>query len=181
MTRRVRHIIPAMVAVALALGFAAGSVAAQEPQASPGATPAAAVPHPVAVHEGTCQSPTAEPAFDIGETAPFGEQAEEPQDLGVTEQPRVLYASSEIDMSMDDLTGSPHVIAIHQSDDQFGTLMVCGEIAGTADGGRLAIALYPATGQSHAGVAILEEDDDVVQAEVFLIPSAATPMATPEA
>ncbi len=137
------------------------------------------MPHPVAIHEGTCQSPVAEPLVDLGETAPFGSNTEP---IGQTEQPQVLYASGTFDGSLEDLANSPHVIAVHQSPDEFGTLIGCGEIAGFNSDGTMVIGIFPAPGgQTFAGVATLESADDQVEIGVFVLPNAATPQATPQA
>jgi len=155
-----------------------GTVAAQD--ATPEATPGGPVGgFPVAVHQGTCQDPTAQPAFDIGNaTAPGTDQPEELETIGEQSGPILVVSQGTIDSSLDDL-GQGNVIAVHASPDDFETIVACGGIAGAKADGRVAIPLAPAGESTTVGVAILEEDGDQTQATVYIFDTLPPDEATP--
>jgi len=58
---------------------------------------------------------------------------------------------------MDDLTGTPHVVAVHASPEEYGTVVACGEIAGYLNDGQLVFALRSVDGSAVSGIAILDD------------------------
>jgi hypothetical protein len=146
----VRTLFAALVAAAMLA--AATAVAAQD--ATP--TPAAgAASYPVSIHAGTCDNPTAQP---IGPTLDTGVAGLDDGDrIGISDESPVQVASGTVDGAMDDLTGTPHVVAVHASADAYGTIVACGEIAGYADDGRLVFALREVDGSGVSGIAILDD------------------------
>lgn len=161
-----------------------GSAVAQEetPIATPGGPPQG---YPVAIHEGTCDDLTAEAAFEIGDAITFGVgddgEGREVETIGTGEAlPLLLQASGTVDASLQDLGNQGHAVAVHASQDDYDTIVACGDIAGVNKEGKLAIALSPVDGSSVVGVAILEGEDQVeATVYVFDIENAGGP--TPEA
>jgi hypothetical protein len=161
--------------------FMTGSAAAQDatPAATPGGPPEG---YPVAIHQGSCAEPTAQPASDLGNaTAPGTDQGGEVETIGQQAGPILLVSSSTVEIALDDLGAQPHVIAVHASPDDYETIVACGQIGGIKADGRIAFALEPVGSSTTVGVAILEEDDDQVQSTVYVFdtlpPAESTPVS----
>lgn len=163
------HPLTRMLAAAIVfltiVGSSAGLTAAQTADATP--TPSAApltgtiktVDYPIAIHEGTCESPIAQPAYTLTNATPWAEGAEKTVVVGVNPGPAVPVSESAITVKLDDLTSSPHVLAVHASAEAYGTLVACGPIAGIEQDNRLVIQLAPVDGGTVAGVAVIEKGD----------------------
>jgi len=178
-----RTFVSALFVLALTLGGVT-AVAAQD------ATPTGpSEGYPVAIHEGTCDDPTAEPAWQVDPAVTVGVDQDDPEIIGTSVTSNVSTSSSAIDVSLDDLGGSDHIVAIHASSEEFGTLVACGQVAGVKDDEKLVVALTPVGDSGVYGIAILDEDEagffdlgeDQTQLTVYVIPptddSAATPVA----
>lgn len=146
---RIRHVAVAVI-VTLTLVHGVGARTLAAPSDSGG--------YPVFVHEGTCANLVEEPLADIGNaTAAAGNDDDQP----MVQPGDVLTTSATIDVKFDDLRQKPHAIAIHESANNFSTLVACGDIGGTVADGKLMIGLYPIGGTEVVGVAILEEGSGV--------------------
>ncbi|HEY8445634.1 MAG TPA: cupredoxin domain-containing protein [Thermomicrobiales bacterium] len=190
---RARLLVPAVV-LALALAWlvspSLGAQGTPEPMAGPSL--------PVAIHQGTCDQPVAETAFELGNAMTFGLEADEEDDepqadeiRGTSPDVPVLRAQATIDATFDDLLDQPHLIAVHESTQAMGTIIACGNLGGVVDDGRLAVAILPTQEGGPTGVAILDEDtegilgigEDQVRIAVYLVSAGAAPgaAATPGA
>ena len=161
MTMPMRQIRLGLVIATLGLApLLAFGASAQDTPATPGAEAQSPSPdeHPVTINPGTCDQPVARPAFLAGGTTPWGLVETGIPDL--TGAP-LLMAEATLQTTLDDLlhAGRPHVILVHQSAEQFGTHLACGDIAGAIADGQLAIALRPVGDSGVAGVAILDRDE----------------------
>lgn len=181
-----------MSRVSMALFFAVmlsflslSAVAAQS--ATPQVTPAGpSGGYPIAVHEGTCQSPTAEPAWDVGNAITIGSDQDSPDMVGQPVGAPVLQVTKAIDVKLDDLGNQPYVLAVHASADDYDTIVACGQIAGVNQDGKLVIALAPVGGGTVNGIATLDSDTsgvlgigkDQTNVTVYLYDSSMA-MATP--
>jgi hypothetical protein len=116
---------------------------------------------PVALHQGTCQDPVPEPAFDAGDLQPRtpGEgQTAVPEDIrGTLTGPPVLASSAEIETNLDALLdpASPYVIIVHQSAEAFSSYLACGEVGGPAYDEDVIIALRTLNNSGYAGIGIV--------------------------
>ncbi len=156
----IRVIIATIAAASLlATGFAA---LAQE--GTPPAETFAAASYPVSIHAGTCDEPTPQPIGTTLDTEVAGVDGGER--VGISDAPPVQVASGTVDGTLADLTDSPHVVAVHASADDYGTIVACGEIAGYVDDGRLAIALRGIDGSQVSGIAIFDDQPSFLD-EVF--------------
>lgn len=138
------------------------------PEASPPIDLERASANPVSIHQGTCQDFVAQPvgpAIDTG-VAGFGETAEF---IGINTQLPVLVASADYDGTLAYFTEAPHVVVIHQSSEDFGTVIACGQIAGYEHDGRLVFAIRSTSDVPVNGVAIFEENTTVVDEALDLI------------
>lgn len=116
--------------------------------------------YPVAIHEGTCDAPGAEAAWQIDDALSIGVNEDEPNVIGLALTRTVTSASGALDFTLDSVAGSDYVVAVHASPDEFGTVVACGQIAGIKVDGKLVIALIPVGESEVNGIAILDEDDE---------------------
>lgn len=171
----------AVIVLLLTILTTTSAVLAQGPTATPSVLQTG---YPVAVHQGTCDDPTAEPAFDLNTADPYGAGSDDAETLGTSSTTPVLEANATIDAGLDDLASGGNVIAVHASAEDYATIILCGQIAGTSTGGKLVFALLPVGEITMSGIAILEDDGDQTQATVYLTTQAeggalATPAMTP--
>lgn len=129
---------PKRLGLSLAAGLAAlslsfGAVTAQTPMAE-------SVSHPAHIHNGDCSAPgdVVYPLNNLeGSTG-------------------VSMSSSTADTTIDDLLAAPHSIVIHESDENIGNYLVCGDVVGTAEADGTLIVGLAALGESTSeGVAYL--------------------------
>lgn len=150
--------------VALSLGllsFGAATATAQE--ATPSGTPGGPTEgYPVAIHAGTCDNITAQPAWDVANATGAGVDDSKVDTIGVVAGAPLLEANGTVDVKLDDLGHEPYVIAVHASANDYNTIVACGQIAGVKKDGKLAIALAPVGQSTVVGVATLDSDNSGV-------------------
>lgn len=133
-------ILIGLVAPALAVGSA-------------GAAQDAASSHPVHIHSGTC-SELGEIVAPLNDVAPIaggdvsGSELASPVELSV----------SEVSIPLADILAAPHAVNVHESAENIGDYIACGEIGGPVVDGKLAIGLREINGSDQSGVAVLEAD-----------------------
>jgi hypothetical protein len=148
-------------------------------QATPGASPVAmAAGHPAHIHDGTCEALGAivYPLNDVtgGAESAAGAIAVE---LSVTR----------VEASLADILGAPHAINIHESAENIGNYIACGNVVGTPNGADLFIGVGELNDSGYAGIAWLHDNGDgtttvsVFIAEKLSGGAAAAPMASPVA
>jgi hypothetical protein len=175
MIKRLRTTALMLVALTLmGVGFTA-SVSAQEatPQASP--DPSLSEGYPVAIHQGSCDSPGSEAAWQLDNAISVGsgDEESEPTVVGPEITTTVSQTSGAVEYALDDLANNEHVVAVHASDEEFGTVVACGQVAGVKEDGRVVVALAPVGENTVAGIAILEEDgDNQTQVTVYVFDQA---------
>lgn len=117
---------------ALSLSFGAGL--------APTSALAQEVSHPAHIHNGDCSAPgdVVYPLTNLaGETG-------------------VSTSASTVETTIDDLLAAPHSLVFHESADNIGNYLVCGDITGTAEAdGTLIVGLGALGENSSAGVAYL--------------------------
>ena len=177
--------------LAASLMFGGGAIAQD---ATPAAGPSTGGNYPVAIHQGTCEAPTAQPAYQLDNTAPVGADQPDAEILGQPTGAPVLTTSSTIDATLSDVANGGNVVAVHASPEEFGTIVACGQIAGPNIDGRLIIALQPVGDSTITGVATLSSDnsgvlglgDEQIQVTAYVVevganspadPTIATPVA----
>ncbi|MGI8483268.1 MAG: hypothetical protein ACR2OU_03280 [Thermomicrobiales bacterium] len=164
--RRSHPLAPLLAAAFTVLALTGNGVrltAAQTSNATPTPAPLTGTiktaDYPIAIHEGTCESPIAQPAYPLTDATPWGKGAEETTVAGVNPGPAVPVSESAITAKLDDLTATPHVLAVHASAGDYGTLVACGQIAGIEYDNRLVIRLAPVNGGTISGIAVIEKGD----------------------
>ncbi len=170
-----RNLVTSVFAIVAALLIAPAALAQDATvEATPGGPSEG---YPVAIHEGSCTDPQAEPAGQLDDAISVGVDQDDPEVVGNELTRPVTDTSGALDVNMDDLSGTQHVIAVHASPDEFGTLVACGEIAGIVEDGKLVVALAPVGDSGVSGIAILDRDDagfldlgeDQTQVTVYIV------------
>jgi hypothetical protein len=185
----IRFLTAALFAVLLtAIAASTSSAQTATPQATPGGPSAG---YPVAIHNGTCNNITAEPAWKLDDATGVGisDNGKTPDTLGTAQGAPVLESSTKIDVKLDDLGSGPHVVAVHASAEKYNDIIACGTIGGVKDNGKVVIPLVPVNGSTVVGIAILDEDNsgvlglgkDQTQVTVYLFDQASVPGGTPAA
>jgi hypothetical protein len=74
--------------------------------------------------------------------------------------PAIWKAEGEVDAAFDDLFGSPEIVAVHQSAEDYETIIACGELtaANWEDEDEVVIALRPVDGSGYYGYAVFQRD-----------------------
>lgn len=162
-----------------------GGTAAQDATPTPGPT-SSAPNYPVAIHEGTCSSPIAQPKWDVSNAQVIGTGSDSVDQLGSGGTP-VYQASATVDAKLDDVASSPYVIAVHASPEDYSTIVACGVVAGPKVDGKLVVALTAVSGSGISGIATLDEDTsgvlgigkDQIKVTAYVVDENASSQATP--
>jgi len=134
MARRPMFLIPTLASLSLALGGTGAVAQSTEPA------------HPAHIHTGTCAEPG-----DV--VAPLTDVTVLDQD-----QPQIETSITSVDLKLDDIVASPHLIMAHKSADEIGTFIACADLTGPATDDRLTVALGPLNDSGHVGVAFLVKE-----------------------
>ncbi len=137
-------------------------------------------PHPVHIHTGTCA--------DLGDVvAPLESLAQPEGDAtGPTSARQADRSQTTVDMSLADIIEGGHAINAHESEDNIGNYIACGDIGGVVVDGTVVIGLDELNDSGYTGIAILKENGDQTDVSVYLSKgatgmTAGTPVATPGA
>lgn len=167
----VRHLtryMSAIVGATLLLALALAGVSAQDTPSTPTLDqPERGLAYPVSIHRGTCDDPVLQPVGPAIEAGVAGWQPGA-EVSGVTAQGPVLVAEADYDGTIEHFTETPHVIAIHESSEDYGTIIACGEIAGYVDDDTLVIPLR-GDDSPLSGVAIISENTMIVEEALELV------------
>ncbi|MEA2597727.1 MAG: hypothetical protein QOF01_4196 [Thermomicrobiales bacterium] len=179
MTRRFMSIVSlfalVLLTMGLAIGFGHGRVAAQDD---------AAEAHPAHIHSGTCATlgDVVYPLTDVSYSGMGGSPVAESM-MGSASAHQVKVSITTVQADLDTILGSEHAINVHESAENIGNYIACGDIGGMVMGSDLAIGLGELNGSGHVGVAWLHDNGDgSTTVSVFLIePTAMGGMGTPAA
>jgi hypothetical protein len=157
--------LPGLAALALVLALlGATRTLAQDATPSPTVSEA----HPAHIHSGTCDNlgDVVYPLADVA-LAPAADAATPPAQPMMAHAEEVLTSVTTVDVALTDLLAGQYAINVHESADNIGTYIACGEIAGQirlhlrsdAPPG-LVIPLRELNDSGYAGVAWLEPTAD---------------------
>jgi hypothetical protein len=162
----------------------AGGTAVQAQEASPPAAPAQVTAgHPAHIHSGTCDNlgEVVYPLTNIAEiggmaagmSTPMAGMEASPmagEQVGAANAIPVLMSVTQLDVSLDDLLAAPYAINVHESQENIGNYIACGNVGGTRVGDTLTFGLGELNNSGYAGVAILSGGmDGQTQVTVYLI------------
>jgi plastocyanin len=143
------------------------------------ATPAggSAHVHPAHIHLGTCDALDPNPTFPLTDVALASVASGDATD-GATAIP-VERSVTTVDASVEDLRTGGYAINIHQSADDIGTYIACGNLSGAIDdSGALVVGLAELNESGHSGVAILTEQGEQTNVSVYLTEALSSAAAT---
>lgn len=172
-------------AVVAALGLtAAGTALAQD--ASPVATMEAAggPSHPAHIHSGTCDElgdvlfPLSNVGVPQSDATPMAEESGAGMGMVGSEMALPAFVSiTQLDASLDDILAAPHAINVHESEENIGNYIACGEIGGIQQGDTLYFGLRELNGSGYTGIGLISGDPDgSTNVLVYLAPTGSAAM-----
>lgn len=175
-----RYLLAIAVIAVMGFGALGTSVVAQDDTAE------AVITHPAHVHVGSCAELDPNPAYPLDNVGPrLTDDDELPasEDIkGSLTANAVEYSQTEIEVNLDDLLAEAHAINVHESDQNVGNYIACGDIGGPVLDDKLYIGLMEQNDSGYVGIATLEKKDDKTQVTVYLFNTVPTEgQATPEA
>lgn len=154
-----------ILAMAVVVAPAAGALAQDEMTDE-------VVPHPSHIHTGVCPAPG-----DV--IAPLSDVSGIPGDsVGVGSAIHVEAGISTVELALADILAADHAFVVHQSADDMGTYIACGDIGGQLIGeSDLPVGLGPVGESGYSGIAWLSDNGDgTTGVTVFLTKSGAAAM-----
>jgi hypothetical protein len=152
----------------LGMLFSAPGVGAQ-------ATPAPEdllVVHPAHIHEGSCPdigdvifplndlTPALGPDYMEEGATPVASPVATDMEVGPASAVVAESTTTDVDASLDEILEGEHAINVHESPEDMGTYLACGDITGTATDGELRIDLEEVDGSGFVGEANLVDNGD---------------------
>jgi hypothetical protein len=135
-------------------------------------------PHPAHIHSGSCASlgDVVYPLNDVG--GPMMDASGTPMAagmaMGASSAIPVQVSMTTVQADLNTLLGSAYAINVHESAENIGNYIACGDIGGAVMGSDLAIGLGELNGSGHSGVAWLHDNGDgTTTVTVFLTHSVA--------
>jgi plastocyanin len=123
--------------------------------------------HPAHIHLGTCDALDPNPAFPLTDVA-LAPNASGDEVDGATAIP-VERSVTTVDATLEDLRTGGYAINVHQSAEDIGTYIACGNLSGIIDdSGALIVGLGELNDSGHSGVAILTEQGEQTNVTVYL-------------
>lgn len=143
----------------------AGASMAQDATPS-GATTA----HPAHIHEGTCEDlgDIVFPLTDVAAPSPA-----DGGDMAAGSPIAVETSTTTVEAPLSDIINEGHAVNVHESADNVGNYIACGDIGGTivpgaADGGELMIGLHGLNDSGYSGIAVLREAGEQTDVTIYL-------------
>jgi plastocyanin len=144
--------------------FVIGGIGGAAQDATP--TGGSAHAHPAHIHLGTCDALDPNPTFPLTDVAPPNAADDEAD--GATAIP-VERSVTTVDAALEDLRSGGYAINIHQSAEDIGTYIACGNLSGVIDdSGALVVGLGELNDSGYSGVAILTEQGEQTNVSVYL-------------
>ena len=155
-----------VTAVATAGLFIAAGVGSAAQDATPAGGSAHA--HPAHIHLGTCSELDPNPAFPLTDVAlASGESGAEADSAAAIPVER---SRTTVDATLEDLRIGGYAINIHESVEEIGTYIACGNLSGAIDeSGALVVGLGELNDSAHSGLAILAEQGGQTEVTVYLV------------
>jgi hypothetical protein len=166
--RSTRQVITALAVVlaivfATVVAFGSRSTSAQTTTGTPSAT---MHDHPAHIHAGTCDT-LGDVVFPLnnlmapgmGGTPTAGMMMATPMAGGMMADV-VAESTSTVEATLDEILGGEHAINVHESPENIGNYIACGELTGTATGGQLQIQLEELNDSGYQGQAMLMDNGD---------------------
>ena len=159
----------AVLALALAPGSALAQEDASDDMSGDDMMMGSMVPHPSHIHAGDCSMPgdVVAPLSDVGVV---GNDAQ-----GAEEHVHVDIGLSTVDLALADILAADHTIMVHQSADDMGTILSCGNIGGHDVNGSFLVGMGAVGDSGYSGIAWLtDKGDGTTDVQVTISHSGAT-------
>ena len=161
-SREKRWVATTLLAAGL---FVIGGIGGAAQDATP--TGGAGHAHPAHIHLGTCDALDPNPTFPLTDVA-LAPAASGDETDGATAIP-VERSVTTVDATLEDLRSGGYAINIHQSAEDIGTYIACGNLSGVIDdSGALVVGLGELNNSGYSGVAILTEQGKQTNVSVYL-------------
>jgi opacity protein-like surface antigen len=129
------------------------------------------VPHPAHIHAGECPG-VGDVVAPLNDVTVVGNEAR-----GAEDHIHVDYSLSTVELTLDDILAADHAINVHQSADDMGTYIACGNIGGHDVDGSFLVGLGPVGDSGYSGIAYLTDNGDgTTDVQVAISFSGATEM-----
>ncbi len=144
--------------------------------------------HPAHIHVGTCAELDPNPLVPLTDvTVPLvgddNDQAPTSEDIrGALDQPLVEISTSDdldTDVTFDELFETSHAINLHESAENIGNYIACGDIGGVVADDEAFVPLYSQNDSGYFGVAKITKDGDGFDVDIYLA-QPQSPTAAPE-
>jgi len=178
-------LVAILVAGMVTLGLSGGVTAQSTPemQGMPGM---AGGDHPAHIHNGTCTElgDVVAPLSNVSAMALNNGTPMAMDMMGSSDAIPVLSSITTVDMSMADILAGDHAVNVHESAENIGTYVACGNVGGVMLGeSDILFGLAPLNNSGLSGVASLHDNGDgTTTVYVYLTQGgggAATPVASP--
>jgi plastocyanin len=124
--------------------------------------------HPAHIHLGTCEELDPNPAFPLTDVALASSESGAEADSAAAIP--VERSATTVDATLEDLRSGGYAINVHQSVEDIGTYIACGNLSGAIDeGGALVVGLGELNDSAHSGLAILAEQGGQTEVTVYLV------------
>jgi plastocyanin len=162
MESRERWVATTLLAAGL---FVIGGIGGAAQDATP--TAGSAHAHPAHIHVGTCDALDPNPTFPLTDVA-LASGASGDESDGASAIP-VERSMTMVDASLEDLRTGGYAINVHQSAEDIGTYIACGNLSGVVDdSGALVVGLGELNNSGYSGVAILTDQGKQTNVSVYL-------------
>ncbi len=137
--------------------------------------------HPAHIHVGSCDELDPNPTFMLTDIALAATEADAGADAAAAIP--VERSVTTVDAALEDLRTGGYAINVHQSAEDIGTYITCGNLSGALDeDGALVVGLGELNDSGHSGVAVLAAQGEQTDVTVYLTAAVAgeTAAASPE-
>ena len=161
----------ALLALALAPASALAQDDASDDMSGDDMMMGSMVPHPAHIHAGQCPG-IGDVVAPLNDVTVVGNDAQ-----GAESHVHVDYSLSTVPLALADILAADHAINVHQSADDLGTYIACGNIGGHDVNGSFLVGLGAVGDSGYSGIAWLTDNGDgSTDVQVAISQSGATEM-----
>lgn len=139
--------------------------------------------HPAHIHDGTCGSGLGDvvyPLDNVGGGTMMGTPVSG-QQMGTADAIPVESSVTNVQTTLQELTSKPYAINVHESQQNIGNYIACGNIGGMVMGSDLAFGLAQLNNSGFSGVAWLHDNGDGTTTVAVFLTQQSQMMGTPMA
>jgi hypothetical protein len=144
----------ALLALTLAPGSALAQDDASDDMSGDDMMMGTMVPHPAHIHAGQCPG-VGDVVTPLNDVTVVGNEAQ-----GAADSIHVDISQSTVPLGLADILAADHAINVHQSADDMGTYIACGNIGGHDVDGSFLVGMGPVGDSGYSGIAWLTDNGD---------------------